>query len=212
MNYARTNFPDDDGKYIQEQLFHSFCAIEFAAQVSRGPLGCAIKMLTKVLTYLLLLAALLGQSCTDFGVEPTLQDDEDDVREAAFRYFFEHNYSGGVEKIVDVFFLSINSDPYPTEPDHDPSDRFMSRFAGHQPEVKKYSDCEIVDWVLVERQTGKSGMLFFTGFARKLDANRIELWGGYYATGVNASFNRLVLRRVYYTRWIVESDELEGIA
>ena len=163
-------------------------------------------------TFALLLAVLGVQGCSDLGSEPTLSDDEDDVREESYRYFFEHNYSGAVGNQAGLFFLEVNDHPHGSEPDHDPSDMFMARFAGHRPRVKKLSECTRSAYGVLDNLTGESGIIISTGLVRRLDANRIEVWGGYYESGVSASLNRLVLHRVFGNHWVVVTDELKGIA
>ena len=61
---------------------------------------------------------------------------EDQIREAVFRYQFQHNQSG-IQDQARVYCLTSGS----WNEDDDPSDEFMTRFQGHVPPVKKGSQC-----------------------------------------------------------------------
>lgn len=58
---------------------------------------------------------------------------EDDIREAVFRYQFNHNASG-LKQNAKVYYLSFG------EEGKEPSDAFLERFKGHTPPVKKASE------------------------------------------------------------------------
>ena len=68
----------------------------------------------------------------------------DDIREAVFRYQFKHIGSGWVK----VYFLSFGRDK-------SPSDKFMKRFKGHKPSVKKESQSIFKDG-LKDKETGET--------------------------------------------------------
>src|SRR5689334_13010252 len=79
--------------------------------------------------------------------------DEDDIREAVFRYLFEHNASGQQKK-AGVYCLSLGEDA-------DPSDEFMRRFAGHKPPVRKLSQCTVGPYHgVIDKRTQKVGLKF----------------------------------------------------
>ena len=57
--------------------------------------------------------------------------EQNEIREAVFRYQFEHNASGQ-QQTAKVYFLSFGKD-------QEPSDEFIARFKDHKPPVKKRS-------------------------------------------------------------------------
>jgi hypothetical protein len=74
LSCARTSSPNNDGSHVQEQLFHSFCTIEFAAQVSCGQLGGSHMILHN--PYLALLLAIMFVGCAKPSVHPLLAGDD----------------------------------------------------------------------------------------------------------------------------------------
>jgi hypothetical protein len=68
--------------------------------------------------------------------EPTPQlSEEDQIREAVFRYQFEFNASG-LGKAANAYFLSV-------EGGKDPSAQLLKQFDGHRPPVKPVSASEL---------------------------------------------------------------------
>jgi hypothetical protein len=67
--------------------------------------------------------------------ETAKQKAEDDVREALFRYMFEHNRSV-LQQHAKAYYLGVVGTGGKIT---DPSDGFMARFIGHEPPVKKQS-------------------------------------------------------------------------
>ena len=76
----------------------------------------------------------LAFASVSVGAEPARQRQEDDIREAVFRWQFDHNVSGQ-QKTAKVYFLSVG------EKYGDPSDEFIKRFANNKPPVRKRSEC-----------------------------------------------------------------------
>jgi hypothetical protein len=134
---------------------------------------------------------------------------EDDVLEAVFRYQFSHD-SSGLQGRARVFFLSVY--------DHDPSSNLMERFQGHEPPVRRVSDCEHSDeargssaiWV-VDSNTGEPGLIYRVERIMWLTDAEAEVTGGYYAGGRAASGN---LYRVVREgeEWVVKKDTLQWVS
>ncbi|HYN15530.1 MAG TPA: hypothetical protein VES66_07060, partial [Terriglobales bacterium] len=97
---------------------------------------------------------------------------EEDIREAVFRYQFDHNASAQ-QKNANAYCLSVG------EKDGDPSDRFMKRFAGHRPPVRKASACIASDRV-VDKRTAKPGLLFRVSIITWISDTEAKVAGGYY--------------------------------
>jgi len=79
--------------------------------------------------------------------------DEDDIREAVFRFQFDHNASG-LQQNAKVYFLSLGKG------DKDPSDEFMERFRGQKPPVKKVSQGTVSVTGVKDKETREQGLIF----------------------------------------------------
>lgn len=152
----------------------------------------------------LLLATLVA--CVHFGgcaaVPPPLLfsrspadrvEQEDDIREAVFRYRFELMQWEG------TFFLSIDG--------KDPSDSFMARFAATNARVKKESGSYFKKdpspgWLL-DRSTGEKAVSFFVGRISWISVDQVEVRGGKYCGGLcaDAGIYRVARKN---GRWVVE--------
>lgn len=123
---------------------------------------------------------------------------EDDIREAVFRYEFRHN-SSIQGKRAGVYCLSVG------EKNADPPDGFMRRFAGYSPPVRKASDCTTHPYNgVVEKRTGKRGLLFRVRSIKWVSDAKVQVVGGYFEDGLSASGNTYTVVR---TRdgWMISS-------
>src|SRR5689334_427177 len=105
-----------------------------------------------------------------------------DIREAVFRYQFEHNASGQQQSAHD-YYLAIG------DKDSDPSDEFMKRFAHHKPPVRKASASRIVPstGAVVNRRNGRTGLLFNVSAITWVSDTEVNVIGGYSEGNVSAS-------------------------
>ena len=71
--------------------------------------------------------------------------EKDNIREAVFRYQFEHNASGQQQN-AKVYFLSLDKGA-------DPNKAFMLRFRDHNPPVKKRSQAT-GKFEVIDKETG----------------------------------------------------------
>jgi hypothetical protein len=129
-----------------------------------------------------LLLIPIGCSTGKRTVQPDASQ-EDNIREAVFRYQFKHNASAFQNK-TEVYFLKIN--------DGDPSDQFMRRFEGHVPVVKKVSEATVSSSDVTgvkDRTTGQRGLIFNQRTIKWNESNEVEVEGGYYEAGLSASGN-----------------------
>ncbi len=134
---------------------------------------------------------------------------EDDVLEAVFRYQFSHDLSG-LQGRATAFFLSVY--------DRDPSNNLMDRFEGHEPPVKRVSECEISAKArgssaihVVDSSTGEPGLIYRVERIQWVSDTEAEVTGGYYAGGRAASGN---LYRVVREgeQWVVKEDTLQWVS
>jgi hypothetical protein len=98
----------------------------------------------------------------------TLKDltlaEENDIREAVFRYEFNFH------KNAKVFFLSFGK--------KEPTDEFISRFAGHKSPVKKESQAS-GKYKLNDKETGKRGVLLSVANITRISEDEVKVWLGY---------------------------------
>ena len=129
--------------------------------------------------------------------------DEQNIREAVFRYQFEHNASGQQQQ-AKIYFLSLGER-------RSPRDDFMSRFKGHKPPVRKVSGALVNSLGVVEKKTGRRGLLFQVTGIRWLGQNEVEVEGGYFESGHSASTNVYKVSREN-GKWVVKEDRMREIS
>ena len=124
-----------------------------------------------------------------------IQQQQNDIREAVFRYQFGHNASIQGSSAA-VYCLSIESKA-------DPPDDFMKRFAGFKPSVHKASDCSTDPYKgVLEKATGKRGLVFWVKSIKWISQTHAEVAGGYFEDGLSASHNTYIVSRAK-GRWRV---------
>ena len=115
---------------------------------------------------------------------------ENDIREAVFRYQFHHNSSIQGQSAA-VYCLSVG------EKNADPPDDFMKRFAGFKPPVRKVSECSTDAYKgVVEKRTGKHGLVFRVRNIKWISEAEVEVGGGYFEDGLSASGDTYTVRRL----------------
>jgi len=126
---------------------------------------------------------------------------EDDIREAIFRYEMKDHRS------PNVVFLSINN--------QEPSDAFMSRFSDVKLSVKKWSAIapakEPLQRWINDRETGKPGVALSVGKITWTSDHGVVVAGGYYCGSLCAGGGDF-----YVTfkdgRWVVEKFDIKVIS
>jgi hypothetical protein len=148
---------------------------------------------------LLLVFASVGLSADD-----ARKNQEDDVREAVFRWQFEHNASGQQKK-AKAYYLQIGEKG-------DPSDALMKRFAEHKPPVRKVSACTAdAGKGVLDKKTGERGLIFrVTSIEWKSDTE-VDVKGGYYEGGLSASGNTYTVKKEN-GKWKMTNDKMHWIS
>jgi hypothetical protein len=82
----------------------------------------------------------------------------------------------------------------------DPPDKFLARFSGNTPPVRKGSDFAI----------GK-GLVFGIGSIDRINENTAQVYCGYYETGSSSSGNLYTVVRKN-DKWVVAKDEKQWIS
>jgi hypothetical protein len=126
---------------------------------------------------------------------------EDDIREAIFRYEME------AHRFPEVVFLSINN--------QEPSDAFMRRFSDVELSVKNWSAIApstkpLQRWIS-DRETGKPGVALSVGKITWTSNYRVIVAGGYYCGSLCAGGGDfyVVLKD---GRWVVEKFDIKVIS
>ncbi len=149
----------------------------------------------------ILVFACLAAGCTPIPSARLPQ--EDDIREAVFRYQFEHNASGQ-QKQAAVYCLSIGENA-------DPSDEFMRRFAEYKTPVRKRSECDVGRLGVVDKNTHKRGLVFRVDSMNWISGTEVEARGGYFEGGLSASGNTYTVRK-RLGKWGVTEDKMNWIS
>jgi len=132
------------------------------------------------------------------GVTSSRLAQEDDIREAVFRYQFQHNSSIQGRR-AGVYCLSVR------EKNADPQQTFIQRFAGFRPPVRKASDCITDPYKgVLERITGKRGLLFRVRSIKWLSDAKVQVVGGYFEDGLSASGETYTVVRTH-DGWMIRS-------
>lgn len=138
---------------------------------------------------------------------------EDDIREAVFRYQFTHNGSALRQK-AEVYFLSFG------EQDQEPDEEFLKRFARHEPPVKPASHAKALRGRkgtpapfsnIVDKQTGKVGLIFYLRSIRWLSEDQVQVDGGYHEGPLSATSNRYTVVRENGA-WVVLQDQVISVS
>lgn len=127
-------------------------------------------------------------------------EDENNIREAVFRFQFQH--IAFKDKTI-IYFLSVYG--------KDPDEKFMKRF-GNNPRIRKQSQAiNGVDGI-VDKKTGEVGLILQLYGIKWLNKNEVEISGGYYEAMLSASGNTYSLKRTKRGKWIITKDDLEWIS
>ncbi len=152
----------------------------------------------RVMAIVLACSAAGVESCNEYSTESrSALNFNDDIREAAFRYLFEHNASAQ-QQTVWVYFLSVTNLPDSLGGawiDADPSEELIARFRNNTPRVRPCSQATTSLWGVFDVKSGIKGLLFRLGEIRWITKDRVEIDGGYYEAGLSASGGTYILER-----------------
>ena len=151
------------------------------------------------------LSLLVAFTSVGMAADQARQLQEEDIREAVFRWQFDNNVSGQ-QKRAKVYFLAVG------EKSGDPSDELLKRFADHQPPVRKRSACTAdAGKGVLDKRTGEQGLLFRVTNIKWKSDTEVEVEGGYYEAGLSASGNLYTLKKEQ-GKWKVVNDKLVEIS
>jgi hypothetical protein len=139
----------------------------------------------------------------DVSADATRQE-QDNIREAVFRYEFKHN--GAIGQALKVYCLSHGDN------EDDPSDDFIRRFEGHKPRVQKVSKCDADPFKgVVDKETHERGVILRATSIAWISATEVKVTGGYYEDGLSASGNTYTVRKIN-GKWRVTADRMNWIS
>ncbi len=121
--------------------------------------------------------------------------EKEDIAEALFRYQFQH-YShllpyGG------AYFIRLYG--------KDPDDALLIRFQGHNPPVRRVSECSTKNMKVIDMQTQKLGLLLYIQAITLRNNESAQADGGFYLHGLAASGNTYFLKKEN-GKWMVVKD------
>lgn len=124
--------------------------------------------------------------------------EEDNIKEAAVRYLFQHNNSY-MEDNTKVYFIAVS--------DNDPTEDFMKRFATYTVPVKISSQCTRSGDYVKDKETGKRGLYCWVDSIEWINKNKVKVYTGYFEVGLSAATTY-----VYYVvhqdgKWVVKNAE-----
>ena len=94
---------------------------------------------------------VLALTSVGLAADKVRQSQTDDIREAVFRWQFDHN-AFGMQKKAQAYFLEVG------EKGGDQADDFLKRFTDHKPPVRKVSACTAsADKGVLDKKDGREG-------------------------------------------------------
>jgi len=134
--------------------------------------------------------------------------EEVDLLEVVFRHLIEHNASSGTALGTNDFvFLSLGS----AESGQDPPAELLARFAGSVPRVEPVSAAVVTREGVRHGEMEGRGVLLRVERIRRIDADTVDVDGGYFEASRSASGSSYRLRRVG-SSWRVVGEALWWIS
>lgn len=116
------------------------------------------------------------------GILYSDKTEEDNMREAVFRYMFEHEASQQ-KPYTKSLFIGLGK----VGEGLDPNDEFMKRFEKDVPTVKKMSQSTTSSsGMAIDRQTGEAGIRYSIGQIKWINDNEAAVEAGYFVAGLFA--------------------------
>ncbi len=143
-----------------------------------------------------------------FAADKARESQSEEIREAVFRWQFDHNTSGHKTN-AQVYFLSIGEI---CQEGDELSDEFMKRFANHKPPVRKVSaSTKSPSKGIVDKKTGEKGLIFsVTNIEWKSDTE-VHVSGGYCKELLDASGNTYTVKK-QKGKWKVTNAQMNWMS
>ena len=146
--------------------------------------------------YLLMLVLFLTSVPGSASSQGQNAELENDIREIVLRYMFEHE-AQQQRPYTKALFISVEK--------KDPDDKFIARFKGHIPPVRKGSESIITGDVsgVIDKKTREGGMLYSVSEINWINENEVGIQGSYYVANLFAGGCRYRVVR-HGDKWIVK--------
>ena len=148
-----------------------------------------IKMLKNKINQSLqiLLICLFFSSCVTTELVKQTKD-ENDIREAIFRYLID-----GFDPSTNCFYLSMSDISKPV----DPSDVFLARFSDLKGKsIKKISECSYAKNDVIDKRTNEHGIILSIWSIQLKSKEEAEVHAGYYQANESASSGEYQVRKI----------------
>ena len=130
-----------------------------------------------------------------------VSDEENDIREAVYRYMFADAAPTSEPGTLTVLCISFDKNG------PDPSDAFIARFAGHKPPVRKASRCKWGDnGGVVDRRSGKPAAFYYVPNIDWLTLSKVEAYGETYLGNMGAMGSSYVVEKIK-GKWVLTKDK-----
>jgi hypothetical protein len=142
----------------------------------------------------LILALIFAQADSQYSKV----DAEDDIREAVFRYQFDHD-AIQQKPHTKVYFISF-------ENRKDPDDKFLKRFAGNIPNVKKESQAVASNngtGGVIDKESGGLGIIFRITQLKWVNENEVEVEASFHVAMLFAGGCKYLVMR-QDKKWVVK--------
>jgi hypothetical protein len=153
---------------------------------------------------------MMALACLLAGCGPRAgsTDDVRAIQVAVLEYQFTRNHSG-LKDSARVYCVEVTDDKFGTA---DPAPVVIKQLNARNERVRAGSSCSVnADSLVVERSSGKQGIMFRIGQLTWESATEAAIEGGYYEANLSASGNTYHVKKVNGA-WVVTADELSWIS
>jgi hypothetical protein len=171
--------------------------------------GLAIRPLATIGAIVVALVGATLWFLSSNGRSLALSEVDPEIAEATFRYQFAHNASAQ-QASANVYCVMYGVS-WLAQPE-DPPPQVLSRLADVTPPVTPVSQCSAsMEKGVVDKTTGRSGLIFRLESVRCSGESSCEVNGGYYEGNLSSSGNTYTLEK-RDGKWVVTKDVMNWIS
>jgi hypothetical protein len=155
-----------------------------------------------ILISVLMAAFVAAPALQKSAGEPSRSDQEDNIREAVFRYQFK-----SFDLLVAYHFISVNG--------KNPSAAMLQRFHGEQPPVLPVSEAEKIKKpmkLIQNRNDYKQGVLFNQGQVKWISDTKVDVDGGFECGDICDEGSGVYHTTRQENKWVVDSFDAASAA
>lgn len=155
-----------------------------------------------------LTAVMLACLLAACGARTGSAEDTLAIQAAVLEYQFTHNHSG-LKESARVYCVEVMGEDAKAS---DPAPSVIKQLNARNGRVRAGSSCSVnADSLVVERSSGKQGIIFRIGQLSWESATDAAIEGGYYEGSLSSSGNTYHVKKVNGA-WVVTGDELSWIS